>query len=375
MIRSTVRTGVLALTVLLAQALLAAEASDLTVTEIADGVFAVVQPFENRFNESNSGFFVGESGVLVIDSQSSPDATRKVIAEIRARTELPVRHLVLTHWHGDHVQGITAYREAWPTVEVIGHLSLEEDIRGRAQTQIEKDIELYETAIVEAEGRLSRRESRDGEPLDDDGVATLAAQIEAARETVAAMRSLPTPFAVPDLSYDGELVLGSGSGTVRLLHRVAHTRGDTLVYLPEAGVLFTGDVLDDLPYGGHGYPRRWIDVFGELRELDFEVVVPGHGQVRRGKEHLATVHELFRSLVERVDDAVERGLDLEGTQAELEPALASLRLRLVGDDETAARAWNNFIPATIERAWLDARDELPDQVISRPPTRRVQESE
>lgn len=331
------------------------ETSELRVEGLSPSAYAVLQPAENRFNDSNTLFVIRENGLLVVDTQASLTATRAVIAEIRSRTQLPVRHLVLTHWHGDHVQGIAAYREVWPDVEVVGHASLRVDIPERAQPQLEGDIELYRGAIVEARDRLERRVSREGEALDDAGVEELKGAIGRAEILLAGLEAQPRPLAIPDLTYSRELEVG---GQVRLLHRRAHTRGDTLVLVADAGILATGDVLDDLPFGGHGYPREWLLVLEELIELDFEIVVPGHGQVRRGKDHLIRVRDLYASIVVQVDSAVERGLDLEATQEAVE--LEGFKEVLAGDDPIAQRAWDNFVPATVERAWYEARGELPD---------------
>ncbi len=328
------------------------------VEEVAPGVFAVLQPEARRFQESNSLFFIRNSGVLVVDTQSSLAATWAVIRAIEARTALPVRHLVLTHWHGDHVQGISAYRERWPGVEVVAYKTVAEDIRGRAEPQADERVERYETAIAAARERLRDRIDREGNPLSEEDQRALAGDIEDAEATVAAMKAIPRPFAVPDLAYDGELVLGAGLEAVRVSPWRAHTRGDSTVYLPALGVLVTGDVLDDLPYGGHGYPASWGAALEELAGLEIRVVVPGHGSVRRGKDHLGLVLGMFRSLNGQIAAAVERGLDLEATQAAVD--LASFRARLAGEDPVAGRAWDNFIPPTIERAWLEARGELPD---------------
>jgi glyoxylase-like metal-dependent hydrolase (beta-lactamase superfamily II) len=329
-----------------------------TVEEVAPGTFAVLQPTARRFNESNSLFAIGEEGVLVVDTQSTLEATGVTIREIRARTELPVTHLVLTHWHGDHVQGISAYREAWPEVEVIGHATVAEDIRGRAEPQADEEIGRYDAAIAAARERLRNKVDREGEPLSEEAQQTLAGQIAEAEATVAGKRAVPRPFAVPERTYDDELVLGAGPAAVRVRHVKAHTRGDSVVWLPEARVLVTGDVLDDLPFGGHGYPASWVAALEEIAGMEPKVIVPGHGSVRRGREHLGLVLDMFRSLVAQTAAAAERGLDLEATQAAVD--LDTYRRRLAGDDPIAGRAWDNFIPPTIERAWLEARGELPD---------------
>lgn len=153
-----------------------AAASEVRVEELAPGVFAALQPEARRFNESNSLFVIRPDGVLVVDAQSTLAATGAVIREIRARTELPVTHLILTHWHGDHVQGISAYREAWPEVEVIGHATVAEDIGDRAQPQADEEISRYEEAIAAARVRLRDRVDREGNPLAADDQEVLAGQ-------------------------------------------------------------------------------------------------------------------------------------------------------------------------------------------------------
>lgn len=332
--------------------------SEVRVEKVAPGTFAVVQPTARRFNESNSLFVIRDGSVLVVDTQSSLEATGEVIREIRARTKLPVSQLVLTHWHGDHIQGISAYKEHWPEVEVIGHVSVAEDIRARAQPQADEEIGQYEAAIAAAKKRLLDRLDREGNPLSADDQKILAGQIEDAEATVEAKKAIPRPFLVPNRTYEDELILGTGASTARVRHRRAHTRGDSIVFLPAGGVLVTGDVLDDLPFGGHGYPGSWVAALEELAKLEVKVIVPGHGSVRQGKEHLNLVLEMFRSMIGQVGSAVERELDLEATQAAVD--LASYREKLAGDDPVAGRAWTNFIPPTIERAWLEARGELPD---------------
>jgi glyoxylase-like metal-dependent hydrolase (beta-lactamase superfamily II) len=131
-----------------------------------------------------------------------------------------------------------------------------------------------------------------------------------------------------------------------------------VVWIPDVGVLATGDLLDDLPFGGHGYPGSWVAALRGLEELPVEVIVPGHGAVRHGGEHLALVRAMFESIVEQVAVAVAAGTALEEAQARID--LDGFRRALVGDDAVAARAWEAFIPATVERAWLEARGELPD---------------
>jgi len=335
-----------------------AEATSSEVVEVAEGVLAVLQPAERRFDDSNTVVVTLGDALLVVDAQATLEATRSTIAAIRERSALPVCWLVLTHWHGDHVQGASAYREVWPEVEIVGHASLVEDVPRRAEQALDEDIETWATAIAEAEERLARGVDRQGCALGEEGRATLASRIEAARGRLDGMRSVHRPFAVPNAAYEDERTIEHDGRIVRLLHHIGHTRGDTVVWIPDVGVLASGDLLDDLPFGGHGRPASWIAALRGLEELPVEAIVPGHGSVRRDRDHLTLVRTMFESIVEQVAVAVAAGADLDVTQARVE--LERFHRALVGDDTAAARAWDAFVPATIERAWLEARGELPD---------------
>lgn len=141
-----------------------------------------------------------------------------------------------------------------------------------------------------------------------------------------------------------------------LLHKRAHTRGDTVVWLPRQRVVATGDVLDDLPYGGHGYPTSWLAALDDIGALDFVAVVPGHGPVQRSRERLELSRELWSTLLEELGNGQRNGRTLEESAAALE--LRGLRARFTSDDPTAQRAWEEFIPAAVERVWAELEGEL-----------------
>ena len=342
----------LALSTALASAGLAAGSYD--VRKVADGVYAALQPTAGRFNDSSSAILINDRDVVVVDSQSSPAKVRELIAEIRKLTDKPVRYLINTHWHGDHTQGNQAYREAFPGIEIIGHATLLDDVPQRATPYLEEQIGLYEQGIAGAEESLRSGKKADGTALGDDEKTALPGRIERTRQHLEDLRSID--FALPTLTVDDKLVLHRGSRRLEILHFEAHTRGDLVVYLPHEKVLVTGDVLDDLPYGGHGYPSSWIRALDALEQLDFEQVISGHGRIQQGKEQLARVREMLRSVVEQVSAAAAGGKSLEEVREAVD--LAASRRSLAGDDEAAAEAFDAFMPELVERAYLEARGEL-----------------
>jgi glyoxylase-like metal-dependent hydrolase (beta-lactamase superfamily II) len=326
-------------------------------SEVAPGVHAVLQPEAQRFNDSNSVVLIGDEDVLIVDAQANADQVRALLAKLREMTDKPVRALVNTHWHGDHTQGNSLYVEAFgDQLEIVAHASLLEDIPGRAKPALDKQIDTWQEAIEAAEERLKAGVDEEGAPITKEEKQNLQGRLERGRKRVDDWRK--QEWALPTRTFGDRLLLQQGSRTIELLHRPGHTRGDVALFLPAEKILITGDLLDDLPYGGHGYPRQWIRSLRRLRELDFETIIPGHGAVRRGKQHFDLILAMFESIVEQVDAAIESGDDLEATKQKVN--LDTFREQLTGDDATATRAFESFIPATIERAYLEARGELPD---------------
>jgi glyoxylase-like metal-dependent hydrolase (beta-lactamase superfamily II) len=340
-----------------------AHADDLSLKEVSPGVWAALQSAQVRFRDSNSVVIISNHDVVVVDSQSDPATVRGLIAAIRERTNKPVRYLVNTHFHSDHTRGNFIYRDAFPGIEIIGHPTLIEDIPKRSAPDLESELELYRREIPAGEARLARGINRDGEGLDEEGKISLAGQIESAKRILADLESIE--WVAPTLTVPKSLTLRRNVGPIEIRAVYAHTRGDLVILLPEAGILITGDVLDDLPFAGHGYPSDWVEVLTELDTWEWDTMIPGHGRIRKGKEaraHLATVRSLFELMIEAGRDAATTGSDLENAKAAfLETQdLAILRAELAGDDPAAGRNFDRFVPAGFERAVLETQGELPD---------------
>ncbi|SEA42568.1 quinoprotein relay system zinc metallohydrolase 2 [Rubrimonas cliftonensis] len=216
------------------------ETPGFTVTEIAPGVFVHRGRHEepeaaNGGDVSNAGFVIGGEAVAVIDAGGAPGVARSLLAEIRARTDLPVRWLILTHMHPDHVLGAGVFVDAG--ARVTGAERLGPALAARAQTYMAAMSRLLGPAFEDA---------RIVSP--DEGVATTR-----------------------------EIDLG-GRTLVLRAHPVAHTDNDLSVRDIETGTLFLGDLL----FMGHvpaldGSLLGWRRELAALVEAPAKRVVPGHG--------------------------------------------------------------------------------------------------
>lgn len=344
--------------VLLSCSAASAQAQKLELVKIADGVYGAIFS-EPRMDpvESNSLIVIGDEGVLVLDANRTPAGARTVIAEIRKLTDKPVRYVVNSHWHDDHIFGNQSYKEAFPGVEFVAHRNTREDMEKLAFPHIQGGVNRFTKAAADAESQLSTGTKPDGSKLTDKEREQLGVELKVYKDVLPELKTIR--LVLPTVTFDERLTLHTGGREIQLLHfGRGNTRGDVAVYLPRERVLATGDLLvHPVPFMYGSFLGEWIQALKKLRELDASVIVPGHGPLMRDKEYLDTVIALLESVTSQVQDAVKRGLTLEETRKAVN--LESFRRRLAGDDPVRLETFEDSIMRVgIERAYKEAKGEL-----------------
>lgn len=246
--------------------------------ELAPGVLAAeVVPSPPHYAFANSLVVDLGNGLLVVDTQQSPDAARALIAELRRRWTIPVRWVVNTHWHGDHVLGNSAYRDAWPDVRLIGHVSHPEDITTRTREQVERDLATLPAGIAQAEGWLETGTGPSGNALTATQRASLRRSLSLRRAQLAMLRDIE--LVVPDVLVADSMTVRGTTRTVQVLAvGPAHTRGDLIVWLPEERILAAGDLLEDAwPWLDGADITGWRVALERILALDPLLLLPSHG--------------------------------------------------------------------------------------------------
>jgi glyoxylase-like metal-dependent hydrolase (beta-lactamase superfamily II) len=328
-------------------ALVAAAAFD--IVQLSEGVYAaLVQPMPPMYVFANALIVVDDDGVTVVDTHQSPSAAEALLAEIRKLTDKPVRVVINTHWHGDHVYGNHAYREQFPEVIFVGHQTIREDMLELGEAMRTDELESLPASIRDRETWLSTGVGPDGTPLTDE----LRERIDYSRRVrtgyLEELKGLE--LVVPGLTFAREVTLHRPGRTIRLLHfGRAHTRGDVVVHLPEERILAVGDLVEDaFPYFGHAYPSGWADVLDAIGRIDASVILPSHGPVLLDRELVDLETSMMRTLVDEVGRAVAAGKTLEQTQAEV--TLSEFIAHFPGSGEGVA--------AAVERAYREASGQL-----------------
>jgi cyclase len=207
-----------------------------TIKKIGEGVYASINPDGGKAG-SNAGFVVGEDSVLVVDTHVNPDAARQLLAEIRKVTSLPVRYVVNTHYHLDHTGGNAVFAEAGAT------LLAQRNVRSWIRTESLKFF-----------GATPTPEQK--------------ARVDA--------------IALPQVTYGDGLDIYLGSRLVVLRSMPGHTGGDTAIFVPDANVIFGGDLIWNahLPNLIDASTAPWITTLEmALSHHPNTTFVPGHGDV------------------------------------------------------------------------------------------------
>jgi glyoxylase-like metal-dependent hydrolase (beta-lactamase superfamily II) len=286
---------------------------------VAPGVWAtVVHDGINPSQYSASLIVVRTDHVLVVDSRHDYESADNLVATIRTLTDLPVRYLVNTHWHGDHVQGNARFRERFPEVQIIGGATTGADIFGLGRTRLDEEIVRVEGRIAAATEWLETGNRGDGTPLTDEEREALPEQIQAARDYLAAREEIQ--LSLPNIAVDSELRLADAEPVVSIIHLgPAHTRGDVVVHLPDLRVLALGDLIEDgFPYLGDGSPAGWADALYRASKLDADVFLGAHGPVLTDSSMLFTQKDFARAVVAAARAGVQDGLTPEETFAALD---------------------------------------------------------
>ncbi len=270
------------------------------LTKLAEGVFvSVVNPDGNAVG--NAGVVVLSRAVLVYDTHFTPEAGQALLTKIQAVTPKPVRYLVNSHFHSDHMHG----NQSFPRAQYIFASN-----NGRRDI-LQKDIPSMSRAVAAVQAQIDRMR-KDAAALQNAAVReALLRQAAVRKESLD--RLLRLRIIPPTVTFDDTLVIQDGPREVRLIYLgVGHTDGDIVLFLPAEKVVFLGDLFFNsaFPNTQDANLLAWMKTLEEVLKLEAEKFVPGHGSPGTRKE-IKEFLEYLEELKTIVASAVARGDSLE----------------------------------------------------------------
>lgn len=261
--------------------------------------------------DPNSAVIVGDDGCLVFDAQATPAMAGKVIERVRSVTDKPIKYVVLSHYHAVRVLGASAYQAQGIIASQETYRLIEE----RGQQDWDSEYGRFPRLFQDAE-------------------------------------SIPG-LTWPTLAFDGEMSVFLGKREVRLMQLGAgHTSGDIVAWVPDAQVMFTGDLVEyhSACYCGDAYLREWPATLNEIREFNPKAIAPGRGDALKGlettREAIAMTRDFVGTLYGAAEISVAKGRSLketwDATREVMDPKFASFAI------------YEHCLPFNVSRAFDEA---------------------
>ncbi len=242
------------------------------VQELGPDVYGYISP-----SDPNCGFIVGDDAVLVVDTRATPSMAREWIDDIRKVTDKPIRYIFLTHYHAVRVMGAGAFN----VDAIFSSRGTRELVVERGQADFDSEVQRFPRLF----------------------------------KGVEEVRGLTVPRA----TFDTEMSFWLGKREVRFMHLGrGHTKGDSVCWIPDCSVLFSGDLVENRTgiYCGDAYVREWPQTLERLKMIGAQTVVFGRGTPARTTADARNVIDAHRdyllALWSSVEKAVKGGADIRG---------------------------------------------------------------
>ena len=313
------------------------------VQKIAPDVYAVVrrEPASLWFNP-NTVFIVGREAVTVVDAQLTSADTREVLAALRRITNKPVRYVVNTHWHEDHIIGNRVYREAFPDVKFIAQQSTLADLPTVGAQNRQGSLKNGPGFVELLKSSLGKGVNLAGRPITDEERAGYASDARLVEKYLAEAPNFE--IILPDIAVDRRFAFDDGRRRIEILFLGrAHTGADLVVHLPEERIVAAGDlVVAPVPLvGSTSYPLEYAATLDRLLRLKPRVIVPGHGGVQRDDAYARRLHGLLTALKTQAESSFARGESLAEMRRRID--LEEYARFFAGDSQHRRLVFENYV--------------------------------
>lgn len=321
--------------------------------EVAPGIHVFTEPFGHAIVSGNIVAIAGDDAVAVIDTGHHPRLTRRIAREIGTVTGKPVRYVVNTHWHNDHVSGNAMVAEVFPGVTIVAHAftaqMMDRTIRAFQGTNCLPFLREQSRPLRDL---VASGKGADGAPLTPERRQRLEGfvrEADAGQAECAEFR-----YRGPDATFTDRMTLRLGNRDVELIHPGrANTAGDVIAWVPDAKLIAAGDiVVHPFPYATQSYVSEWAAALRRIEAMPFEILVPGHGPVMRDRAYLRDLAGLFESVMSQARAAYRPGMEAAELRKKVD--LADWRRRFAGDDRFIGANFDNMVgDLAVGRAWQE----------------------
>ncbi len=296
------------------------EAKNITFAEIGDGLYAFTAE-----GDPNTGVIIGDDAVMVVDAQATPAMAEQVIERVRGVTDKPIKYVLLSHYHAVRVLGASAYGAE----QIIGSDATRALIVERGQEDWDSEY-----------GRFPR--------------------LFQAADTIPGLTW-------PTMTFDGMMTVYLGRRRVDIVHLGrGHTAGDTVAWVPDSQVMFSGDLVEykSACYCGDAHLTDWPTTLDNIESFAPQALMPGRGDALASTDIVAEAIGLTRDFLSTLYTTVERGAArgaslkecFDMAQAAMQPSFGDWAIYEHCMPFNVARAYDEANGIDHPRIWTAERD-------------------
>ncbi len=276
------------------------------ITKITNHVY-IAHPGRVKRINSTSTIIVSTDFLTVIESQTDMKMAAELIREIREKiSKLPIRYLVFSHSHGDHILGAGAFLQENPSITII------------AQQKAAEHISLFATKEQQSWAKIVKQKSVDAKQLALNSIGEKKSYFLNVVDGLDIYYAdiMSSIVVQPNLTFSDSLTLYDKGFQIQLKYLGAgHTPGDIIAFIPNDKVLVTGDLVHDFePLFQDADPDSWIQILERIKQIDFDYFVGGHGDMHKGKDILYAWQNYMIELKDKTKGAIKEGLTLKQFQ-------------------------------------------------------------
>ncbi|MCQ8879396.1 MBL fold metallo-hydrolase [Pseudoalteromonas shioyasakiensis] len=300
---------------------------------ISEHVEFLQQPTKLRFYDSNQTLIKGDHCALMFDASGNFSAVEATIEHLKQTLNIPLCYLVASHFHDDHLLGMAVLQHYYPNAKLITHDQLAAEYP-RFQQAFNDKLDSYEQSIELSFQRLAEQPK--------DKQSAWRDKLELAKTRLLRWRAYS--LQPPEITVSDTLTLDLGNYPITINAYQAHTDADLMLYAEQNTILVGGDIVDYLPYPGHGNLSKWRELLSQLNHsTSAQIILPGHG-AKLSNNELKQPLAFLTAIQQHVTANPEQ--DLTQLQQSFDQRFAKQYIT----DEISQKAYVMFLQAGLKRA-------------------------
>lgn len=309
---------------------------------------------------ANETLIEQSDGLVLVDAGKTRGAGERIVSLIRGISPKPVKAVIITHWHQDHVLGLGPIVEAWPDAKIVATRATDRHLRTEDSYASTPRAHAPTAAHDAARAATLRGYADQTWPQMND--TTLSAEERRGWKEIVGVLNLRTAdergtyLVLPSVTFDDRYVIDDADAPVEARFvGAAHTDGDAIVWMPRQRVVAAGDlVVAHIPFGADSV-LQWPATLRNLRALSPAVIVPGHGDVQTDTRYVDLVIAALDSTRARAARLIDGGASLSEQVVQSRVDLSDFRRRFAGDDRWLAYWFDQYFAPNAVQAYNELR--------------------